>query len=229
MINFALAGKSDQSYSQLVSRLLEQEAQLADHRLNALLLQELVQQFAILGQQLTEAHQQVLQMSRTDALTGIANRRYFDETLAGEWNRAKRAKQHLGLILMDIDCFKLFNDHYGHAEGDHCLRQVAQAIHQVAQRPPDLVARYGGEEIVAILPDTSLDGLQIIGDKMLQAVRALQMPHNFSKVESRMVSISMGATTLIPSDDIEPKSLIEAADRLLYQSKEGGRDRLTVA
>ncbi|MBF0124179.1 MAG: GGDEF domain-containing protein [Magnetococcales bacterium] len=228
MIDFTFAGKSDHSYSQLVSRVLEQEAQLADQRINALLLQELVEQFAILGQKLTEAHQQVLLMSRTDALTGIANRRYFDEILANEWSRSRRSKSGLGLILMDIDCFKLFNDHYGHAAGDGCLQKVAQAIHGVAGRPPDLVARYGGEEIVAVLPDINLEGVRLIGEKMLQAVRDLQMPHAFSKVETKMVSISMGGTVVIAADDAEPKTLIEAADRLLYHSKESGRNRLTV-
>ncbi|ARJ66840.1 hypothetical protein WV31_14745 [Magnetospirillum sp. ME-1] len=218
----------DSRHGELVTRLLEQQAQLADQDLNQHLLGELVAQFVESERKLAEAHAAVLAMSRTDALTGIANRRWFDECLAQELARAQRSQTPIGLLLMDIDCFKLYNDNYGHAAGDDCLIQVARAIHEVVKRPPDLAARYGGEELVCILPDTSLDGVEAVGNAVLDSVRGLAIPHAFSKAIP-IVTLSIGGVSMVPDASLTAKGLIEAADAMLYQSKESGRNRLTLA
>ncbi|BAE52065.1 diguanylate cyclase [Paramagnetospirillum magneticum] len=215
------------SVGTLVSRILEQQAQLADQRINQTLLTELVEQFVASERRLAEAHATVLAMSRTDALTGIANRRWFDESLAQELARANRSKTSLGLLLMDIDCFKLFNDNYGHSAGDDCLQAVAQAVQSIVRRPPDLAARYGGEELVCILPDTDAKGVEAVGNAVLEAVRGLAIPHAFSKAVD-IVTVSIGGVSLIPTEATTPKQIIEAADSVLYASKEGGRNRLTM-
>lgn len=218
----------DSRHGEMVTRLLEQQAQLADQQLNQHLLGELVAQFVDAERKLAEAHAAVLAMSRTDALTGIANRRWFDECLAQELARAQRSQTPVGMLLMDIDCFKLFNDNYGHAAGDDCLIKVARAIHDVVKRPPDLAARYGGEELVCILPDTTIEGVGAVGNAILDAVRDLAIPHAFSKA-IHIVTLSIGGVSLVPDGSLTAKGLIEAADAMLYQSKENGRNRLTLA
>lgn len=219
---------SDSRHGELVTKLLEQQAQLADQQLNQHLLGELVSQFVESERKLAEAHAAVLAMSRTDALTGIANRRWFDECLAQEMARAQRSQTPIGMLLMDIDCFKLFNDNYGHAAGDECLIKVARAIHDVVKRPPDLAARYGGEELVCILPDTTIEGVQAVGNAILDAVRGLAIPHAFSKA-THIVTLSIGGVSVVPDGALTSKGLIEAADSALYHSKENGRNRLTLA
>lgn len=223
-IDFA---EASQSHGKLVSRMLEYQAMLADRHINEVLLGELVDQFVHSEQRLAEAHAAVLALSRTDGLTGIANRRWFDESLAHEFARALRSKTPIGLLLLDIDCFKLFNDNYGHAAGDDCLRKVAQAVRSVVKRPPDMTARYGGEEIVCLLPDTGLDGVFRVGNAVLDAVRALGVPHRFSKATD-IVTVSIGGVSIIPTQDMTPTNIIEAADSHLYQSKEHGRNQLTM-
>ncbi|MBF0354992.1 MAG: GGDEF domain-containing protein [Alphaproteobacteria bacterium] len=225
--DFGLEEQLSATHGRLVSLVLEQQAKIADQTINEQLLQELVQQFVLSERELEKTNQQVVAMSRTDGLTGIANRRWFDECLEIEWARAARAKSSVGLILLDIDCFKLYNDNYGHAAGDGCLKSVAQAISGVVHRPPDLTARYGGEEIVCILPDTCIEGIEQIGNNILEAVRSLAIPHNFS-LAAKIVTVSMGAALMFPSEHLLPKGLIEAADAMLYQSKKNGRNRLTV-
>lgn len=215
------------SHGKLVSRMLEYHAMLADRHINEVILGELVDQFVHAEQRLAEAHASVLALSRTDGLTAIANRRWFDESLAHEFARALRSKTPIGLLLMDIDCFKLFNDNYGHAAGDDCLRKVAQAVRSVVKRPPDMAARYGGEEIVCLLPDTDLIGVAKVGDAVLEAVRSLGIPHRFSKAID-IVTLSIGGVSIIPEQNMTPTSIIEAADSYLYQSKEHGRNRLTM-
>lgn len=217
----------DGASAELISRVLEQQAQLADQRINQELLTELVSRFVVSERNLAEAHAAVLAMSRTDALTGIANRRWFDECLAQELTRALRSDTPIGLLLMDIDCFKLYNDNYGHAAGDECLIKVAQAVHDIVERPPDLAARYGGEELVCILPDTGIAGIAAVGTAILDAVRALALPHAHSKATD-IVTLSIGGISLVPNYQTTGKQLIEAADSMLYHSKDNGRNRLTV-
>ncbi|CAA6605891.1 FOG: GGDEF domain [Rhodospirillaceae bacterium LM-1] len=226
-IDFKIESAIGHSVGALVSKVLEQQAQLADQRINQALLTELVEQFVQAERQLAEAHATVLAMSRTDGLTGIANRRWFDESLAHEMARAVRSQTRIGLLLLDIDCFKLFNDNYGHAAGDDGLRAVAQAVQSIVRRPPDLAARYGGEELVCILPDTDSEGVEAVGNAILGAVRGLAIPHAFSKA-ANIVTLSIGGVSLVPDEATTPKQVIEAADSVLYVSKESGRNRLTM-
>jgi diguanylate cyclase (GGDEF)-like protein len=219
---------NDARHGELVTMVLEQQAQMADQQINQHLLGELVAQFVESERKLAEAHAAVLAMSRTDALTGIANRRWFDECLAQELARAQRSQTPIGMLLMDIDCFKLFNDNYGHAAGDECLIKVARAIHDVVKRPPDLAARYGGEELVCILPDTDIEGVGAVGNTIMDAVRSLAIPHAFSKAVP-FVTLSIGGVSVVPEGTLAAKGLIEAADAMLYHSKENGRNRLTLA
>lgn len=158
-----------------------------------------------------------------DPLTGIANRRAFDEYFHREWRRASRSSTTLSAILIDIDQFKLYNDNYGHIPGDDCLRNVAKAISGTLQRPADLAARYGGEEFVCLLPDTDSNGACLIAEKVRANVAALAIPHAHSSVAAH-VTISAGVATIHPSQTAPAASLIEAADRMLYQAKQEGRN-----
>ncbi|MBF0185439.1 MAG: GGDEF domain-containing protein [Magnetococcales bacterium] len=229
LLFFSMESGLHRSYGAMMTRLLEQQAQLADQQINEQLLQALVQEFVRVERQLAEAHRQVVALSRTDGLTGIANRRWFDESLHSEWSRAVRGSGTLGMLLMDIDCFKLYNDNYGHPAGDACLRQVAQAVQKVLHRPPDLVARYGGEELVCLLPGTNLAGIKRVGEQILQAIRALAIPHHFSKVPDGIVTVSIGGSACQPTAELEAASLLQQADQMLYHAKENGRNQLTVA
>jgi diguanylate cyclase (GGDEF)-like protein/PAS domain S-box-containing protein len=164
-------------------------------------------------------------LSGTDALTSLANRRRFDEVLEREWRRAIRNGSSISLIMIDIDFFKAYNDRYGHLMGDECLRLVGSAIARAVQRPTDLSARYGGEEFACILPDTDLKAAIVVARKTLASVRALDIPHLSSSVTGH-VTVSIGAATLIPGEDESVSHLIESADRSLYQAKQGGRNRI---
>lgn len=163
-----------------------------------------------------------------DGLTGIANRRIFDETLSKEWNRAKRYKSPIGLALIDIDHFKLYNDHAGHLMGDDALKQVAKTLADVPKRLTDMVARYGGEEFVAILPETNRSTALNIAKKMNSAIRDLEIPHP-AKESGGKVTISVGAASLIPGNKNSKEDLIAMADKALYRAKNDGRDRVALA
>jgi diguanylate cyclase (GGDEF)-like protein len=163
-------------------------------------------------------------LARHDALTRLANRRHFDETIVLESKRMAREMSPMGLIMIDLDYFKSFNDHYGHPMGDHCLRDVASAIAAVPQRPADLVARYGGEEIVVLLPNTDLTGTETVAQLIVDAVRALRIPH-FGNPEG-IVTISCGAAAFEPAKDpYAVVKLVERADEALYNAKRAGRNR----
>jgi len=164
-------------------------------------------------------------LSAMDGLTGIANRRRLDERLAQEWLRGRRNQSPLSVCMMDIDFFKPFNDRYGHAAGDNCLRRVALALASTVRRPPDFVARYGGEEFVCVLPDTDVNGAAVLADRLRDSVAALGIPHAASTVAGH-VTISGGVAAVIPADDSSPAQLLEAADKLLYQAKKAGRNRI---
>jgi len=164
------------------------------------------------------------ELTLTDGLTGVANRRGFDEALEAEWRRCGRAKFPMSLIIADIDHFKTFNDAYGHQAGDECLVQVGAALRRAAARPQDLVARYGGEEFVILLPQEDLGGAEAVARKLLEEVAALKIPHERSSA-SPWVTLSMGIATLTPADDALPGVLIKTADALLYQAKAAGRNR----
>lgn len=179
-------------------------------------------------QKLAELNDTLKEMALIDGLTQIANRRRFDEILAQEWKRLSRDKKPLSLLIADIDFFKKFNDHYGHQAGDDCLRQVGKALANTVLRPADLVARYGGEEFALILPESDLKGALHVGTRVLEEIAGLAVEHLHSDI-SEFVTISVGAATLVPSQNQTPAELIALADRALYQSKSEGRNRITSA
>ncbi len=184
-------------------------------------------QQAELYAQLETANARLENLAHVDGLTQIANRRRFDEYLSQEWRRMRRNQKSLSLILCDIDHFKLYNDTYGHPQGDDCLKQVAQALTQVVKRPADLVARYGGEEFAVVLPDTGIGGATAVAAAMQQAIAQLGLVHKASSTRP-YVTISLGVACTVPNTDPSPQALIDQADRALYRAKQQGRDRFQV-
>ncbi|HVL66837.1 MAG TPA: diguanylate cyclase [Vicinamibacterales bacterium] len=177
--------------------------------------------------QLEEANRRLEALSYRDALTGVANRRAFDQALDAEWRRGLRARRPLSVLLVDIDHFKRFNDTYGHPAGDRSLGQVAAALAGVIHRPGDTVARYGGEEFGVLLPETDPEGAAAVGDRMREAVEALRLAH--AGGVGGLVTISAGVATVVPSEDGAPEALVAAADAALYDAKRGGRNRVCAA
>lgn len=177
--------------------------------------------------QLREQALELQSQTLLDGLTGIANRRRFDAHLDDEFRRAKRNGTPISLVMLDVDCFKAYNDNYGHQKGDQCLIQIAGALTQVLCRPCDLLARYGGEEFMAILPDTNSDGAVRIAESMRRQIEALEIEHAYSGV-SRHVTISLGVITMIPQPNATTAHLIGGADRALYKAKHTGRNRVAV-
>ena len=161
-------------------------------------------------------------LAHQDALTGLVNRRGFDNAIELEVEHSKSDKMPLSLLLLDIDHFKLFNDHYGHQEGDECLAAVAQVLRTAACRPNDIVARYGGEEFAIILPATRPEHAEIVVDRVFAGLRNLAYPQSESPTDS-VVTISCGIAELVPDRSVD--ELIKAADEALYQAKEEGRNR----
>ncbi|MEF2265441.1 diguanylate cyclase [Janthinobacterium sp. LS2A] len=164
------------------------------------------------------------ELSLTDSLTGVANRRSFNDTMDSEWRRCARDGVPMALIMADIDHFKDYNDTYGHQAGDLCLQQVSAALRRCAVRPPDLLARYGGEEFIILLPQETRDGAEVVAQRILDEVRALQIPHARSSVGPH-VTVSLGMASVMPTEGMDPSALIRAADALLYRAKHTGRDR----
>lgn len=167
-------------------------------------------------------------LATSDGLTGLANRRHFDERFAEEWARAKRDGAPLSLLLIDVDHFKKFNDHYGHPAGDACLRSLGRILAEQVRRPADLAARYGGEEFALLLPNTRAEGCAEVGERLREALRELSMLHALNP-PSRLVTVSLGGATTVPGEATASDSLVAAADRALYAAKESGRDRLVVS
>jgi len=165
------------------------------------------------------------QMSFIDGLTQISNRRAFDNYLDREWKRAIRKKSSISMLLMDIDYFKNYNDNYGHIAGDDCLKKIAGELFYVHKRPGDMFARYGGEEFASILTDTDLNGAKHMASKMLMRISELKIPHEFSPVTGH-VTISIGVANVVPDQGMPHDQLIQIADRLLYQAKNYGRNRM---
>jgi len=163
-------------------------------------------------------------LSVVDSLTGLYNRRHFDATLDREWRRAQREGAPLGLLMIDLDHFKGYNDHFGHQQGDQCLRQVAQALKAMLHRPGDMLARFGGEEFVALLPNTPPLGAQVLAERMRQSVEELALAHAPESALAR-VTISLGFASLAPERSQGSAELVKAADEALYQAKALGRNR----
>jgi diguanylate cyclase (GGDEF)-like protein len=174
------------------------------------------------------ANRELQAITNIDGLTGVGNRRYFDSLIHEEWRRARRERNCLALIMIDIDGFKAFNDAFGHQKGDECLRQVAQALTSVVNRAGDFVVRYGGEEFAAVLSNTSLAGAVSVAEKLRLEVAGLNIRHDASPTGG-LLTISMGVAVVIPRLDGHIYDLIAAADQALYKAKNSGRDRIVVA
>lgn len=184
--------------------------------------------FVISHQNITErklAEEEVENLAHIDGLTGIPNRRYFDETLHGEWKRCTRLNFPISLAIIDIDHFKLLNDTYGHQKGDECLKKVGGVLKNYGKRPGDICARYGGEEFVVVLGNTSLDQSSVIIAKLLDDIRLLNIPNKNSPTSSTLTA-SMGLAVMYPQKSSFESDLIEKADRLLYSAKHNGRNQI---
>ncbi len=175
--------------------------------------------------ELATANEMLHRISATDALTGIANRRSFDQKLDEEWQRAQRQRTPLSAVMIDIDNFKSFNDSFGHQRGDECLRQVADVLRRGAARSGDLVARYGGEEFVVLLPDTDAAGALQVAERLRHGVESLASPHDPENA-GQIITISAGVGTLLPGIDGSRDEIIKRADRCLYEAKRAGRNRV---
>ena len=180
------------------------------------------------AQQLETANRELRRLSFLDGLTGITNRRGFDEFLLREWKRAARAQGTLSVILLDVDHFKPFNDHYGHLAGDDCLKHIAAALKAALHRPADLVARYGGEEFVVVLPDTDALHAVSVAETLRAAVETLRIPHA-SSPSAHGVTVSLGVASMTAVPDAPPQELVDAADQALYMAKRAGRNRSMAA
>lgn len=176
---------------------------------------------------LEKTNRMLEQLATIDGLTQIANRRYFDEYLRLEWARAYREKSPISLIMVDIDCFKGFNDTYGHQAGDDCLKTVARIISEIVTRPNDLVVRYGGEEFSVILPNTKAGGAIQVAEKIRAAVLGKKIPHGASTA-GPYLTLSLGVFCLVPAEDKKPAVIISQADRALYEAKKKGRNRVVL-
>ena len=178
--------------------------------------------------QLEEKNRQLERLSTLDTLTGLANRRRFDESLLQEWRRALRDQGSLSLIFGDIDFFKGYNDSYGHQAGDECLSRVARAIAEVVNRPADLAARYGGEEFVVLLVDTVLEGAVFLAEQMRDRIESLHIAHRSSGLGA-FLTASFGVASLVPRPGLKPEDLIALADHALYAAKQQGRNRVVAS
>lgn len=181
-----------------------------------------------LSQQLQLAYRELELNSQRDGLTGVANRGSFDAQMQREAGRARRTRTPLSIVLVDVDWFKRYNDHFGHPAGDACLRKVAQALQSACRRPADFVARYGGEEFVLLLPETPAEGARQVAEAARAAVLECAIPHAPS-AGFEHVSVTAGVATAAPDDNIDPQRLIAAADAALYRAKDLGRNRVVVA
>lgn len=166
--------------------------------------------------------------SRTDPLTGLANRRYLERRLRAEWNRCRRSNAPLSCVMLDIDHFKAYNDHYGHDGGDRCLKLVADTLSGSIRRAGDVVARYGGEEFVVLLPETGSAGAATVADLLKRAVAGEAIEH-LAAPSNTVLSLSLGVATLMPDSDRMPDELLKAADLALYEAKRTGRNRVVMA
>ena len=174
--------------------------------------------------QLRQDRTMFAEMAMRDSLTGVPNRRAFEEALEREWRQALRSQQAISLLLVDIDLFKQYNDRYGHLAGDACLREVAGVLQRALRRPADLLARYGGEEFVLVLPNTRAKGAQEVASRLCKQVSQLQLCHEDSL--TRYLTVSIGVTSTVPTDGMAPDALILAADHALYTAKRNGRNRV---
>ncbi|CAI8910994.1 two-component system, chemotaxis family, response regulator WspR [Pseudomonas sp. IT-P74] len=178
-------------------------------------------------QQLLDTNLVLQRLMNSDGLTGLSNRRHFDEYMELEWRRALREQSQMSLLMIDVDYFKTYNDTFGHLEGDEALRKVATAIREASARPSDLPARYGGEEFALVLPNTSQGGARLMAEKLRMTVAALKIPH-ISPSEGASLTISIGLSTMTPTAGSNCRELISAADKGLYSAKNNGRNQVGI-
>ena len=178
-------------------------------------------------QQLTQINLELVRLTNLDGLTGLSNRRYFDEHLNLQWAQCVRERSEISVLMIDVDEFKKYNDAYGHLKGDEALKQVAAAIAECVERPADMAARFGGEEFAAVLPGTPAEGATRVGEKIRERVRALAIEHRASTT-GPVLTVSVGGATFAPRPGEDPIALIQVADESLYEAKRAGRDRVVV-
>lgn len=198
--------------------LLRQQLQEKTQELDGKILE-----LEVLQNELLERNQKLELFSSLDGLTGLFNRRYFDDNLLKEWKQASRDNTQLSLLIVDIDFFKSYNDYYGHQEGDDCLRKVARALYEAVMRPTDIIARYGGEEFAVILPNTGSQGAEKVARRMIDSVAFLGLVHQSSSV-AEMVTVSIGGFSGFPSGKLSATSLLDGADKALLLAKKKGRN-----
>jgi len=198
-------------------RLRTRSLQARQHEMELLVAQR--------TEELRQANEHLSRLSYADALTGLANRRRFDEALHEEWRRARRAQAPLALLIADIDSFKAYNDELGHPEGDRCLKAVAGVFSQALGRAGDLAARYGGEEFVILIPGADLAAAKAVAESLRLACEALAIAHPASPA-GPVVTLSLGVASCVPTDELTVESLLAAADAALYRAKQEGRNRV---
>jgi two-component system chemotaxis family response regulator WspR len=178
-------------------------------------------------QQLLDTNLVLQRLMNSDGLTGLSNRRHFDEYLELEWRRSIREQTQLSLLMIDVDYFKAYNDAFGHLEGDEALRQVAKAIRANSSRPSDLPARYGGEEFALVLPNTSPGGARLLAEKLRQTIAGMNIPH-IAPSQGSSLTVSIGLATVVPQVGSHSRQLIQTADQGLYAAKHNGRNQVAV-
>lgn len=217
---YALCAAALVSLGAIAFRLHVKQVKIRERKLVRLVLER--------THQLEEANRTLQRLSYLDALTGIANRRRFEETLDIEWRRTRRVGVPLSLIMIDIDYFKAYNDAYGHQRGDDCLKQVAVTLSESLQRASDLVARYGGEEFAVILPEIEAHRAAEMAEMLRERVESLEIPHETLSGDS-VLTISVGVATIYPQKELSTISLLSAADQALYRAKFEGRNQVLIS
>lgn len=182
------------------------------------------QSLIVLARKLDAANQELKRLTALDGLTGIANRRHFDEVLTQEWRRAMRQGSELAILMCDIDFFKQYNDTYGHQLGDDCIQQIASVLKSSMDRGGDLLARYGGEEFIAVLPETSIKGAVFVAEQMREQVSKLNIEHKGAP--HGHVTLSFGVASAVAMPETQPRDIVGAADLALYEAKREGRNRV---
>lgn len=189
---------------------------------------ELEQELRVARNKLRKANERLEEQAIFDELTDVLNRRGFEQVLCDEWNRCRRKQDPLSLLIADIDYFKKYNDHFGHVDGDECLKQIAGLLKENVRRAGDTVARYGGEEFAAILPSTPAEGAATVAENIRQAVQEAEISHPDSPI-SEYVTISVGTHTVEPTGEVDVSRFIEPADEALYSAKDAGRNQVVSA
>ena len=187
----------------------------------------LFNQLCISQKLLSDTNKKLESIASKDPLTRLPNRRAYDEYFMSEWDRHKRSASIMSLLIIDVDHFKEYNDHYGHSEGDTCLIRLANIINTNLKRPGDLASRYGGEEFVVILPDTGYRGALEVAERIRNTIHELKIPHEYSEI-SPFVTVSVGVSSIDPSEENDPQAFFDQADRQLYNAKQSGRNKVCI-